>query len=479
MEVTAAMKLSLVNRDVDLLHGPIISKIFAFAVPLMISNLLQVLYSAADMIVVAQSGAEGAVGAIGTTNMLINLVINLFVGFSVGANVLVSRLIGAKDEQGIGSAVHTAVLAALLSGILGGVIGFVIARPMLTLMGDEGRVLELACKYSRIRFVGIPFLSLTNFCIAIFRGKGNSTTPLWIMSAAGIANVLMNLFFVHICGMDVDGVAWATVISNALSAGLLLAALARDPGPCRFRLKELRIDGASLREILRIGIPAAIQGCFYTISNLLISSSIITVNNRMNPGGSAVLDGHSAGMSIGNFATTCCEALELSFISITSQHCGARKYKRLRRFILDAYLSVVVFAVTLTQIISVFRTPLLSLYISEPAAFEAAYTRMNIMLTTYFICSFMSTGSQLLRGMGRSSLAAMITLIFTCVLRVVWILFVFPLNPTLECCYISYPLSWAAAAIAQTTAVFFCYRKLTKKAAEEPSSCGQGVAAKP
>ena len=449
-----------------MLEGPLVPKIIAFSVPLMISNLLQVLYSAADMIVVAQSGVEGAVGAIGTTGTPINLIINIFIGFSIGVNVLVARYLGRGYKSRVSSAVHTSLLAGFLFGLIGGAVGYLFSPAIMAALGDEGAVLDMAVRYCRIRFLGIPFLALTNFQIAVFRSKGNSTTPLAVLTASGILNVLLNLLLVLVFGMDVDGVAWATVASNVFSAGLLMYLLSQDEGPCRFSFAQLRMNWHVLGEILKIGVPAGLQAALYTISNMLIMSSILAVNNRLCPGGSAIIDGHSAASSIGSFVTTCGDALVLSYVSFTSQHCGARKYERLGKFIGTAYLCAAVFSLVASALILLVRDPLLSLYISDPMAFEAAHIRMNIMVTTYVFCTGMNCGAQILRGMGKSATSAMITLVCTCLLRVVWIYTVFAHYQTLESIYLSYPLSWLLAAIVQGIGVALCYKAMVQKAAQ-------------
>ena len=451
------------HKDVNMLEGPLIPKIIALAVPLMISNLLQMLYTAADMIVVARSGVAATVGAIGSTAQIINLILVLFVGFSVGANVVVARYIGAREPDKVTLAVHTALFAAAVFGVAGGAVGYASARRVMALLGEEGQLLELATKYCRIRFVGMPFLALTNFLIAIFRAKGDGTTPLTVLALSGLANVLLNLFFVLVLHMDVDGVAWATVIASVLSVAQLLFHLMRTEGPCRFSFRLLKLDWKILAELLRIGVPAGIQSALYTVSNMLITSSLLSVNNRVCPGGSAVIDGNSAAQSIANLASTCTDALVTSLVSFASQHVGARKYRRLRTFIGDAYLCCFVFSITSSWLLWLLRDPLLSMYISDPIAYETAYTRMGFMLRLYFLGALMSCGGQVLRGMGWSMTSTMITLILTCLLRIVWIYTVFAQYGTLTSIYVSYPISWGIAAIAQFIGVMLCYRHLTRK----------------
>ena len=457
------------HRNVSLLEGPLIPKIIAFALPLMLSNLLQVLYSAADMIIVRSSGVSGAVGAIGVTNTPVMLFIYVFIGFSVGANVAVARRIGAKQDDSISAAVHTSILTALLFGVLGGVLGVFFMPTALTMMHVEGSVWKMAAEYSQIRLLALPLIALTNFCVAILRAKGDSTTPLIVIAISGALNVAFNLLFVHAFHMVVNGVAWATDISSLFSAVMLLIVLAREEGPVRFSLRKLRIDPRVMWEVLRIGVPAGLQSAMYALSNTIITSSIVRVNNMLYPGGSAVIDGNSAAANIGSFVSTCSQALVISYVSFVSQHCGARKFDRLREFFVKAYLCCIVFNVCACSLVLLLRKPLLSLYVGEPGAFAAGETRLFFMIGAYLLCALMECGSMLLRGMSWSVSSAVITLITTCLFRVVWIYTVFPRYETLESIYLSYPISWLLAAVGQFITVTIAYRRVSRTPAPEPA----------
>ena len=464
--------VSLKPREVNMLEGSLVRSILVYSFPLIISNLLQILYSAADMIVVTLSGTEGAIGSIGTTGALINLVVNLFIGFSVGANVVVARRIGAGDPKGAERAVHTSILMSVLFGLAGAGIGIVISRPMLTLMGDEGRILSMAAKYSVIRFAGIPFLSLTNFGIAIYRAKGDTQTPLYILTASGILNVLLNLFFVLVFHMDVDGVALATILSQLFSAVLLLVGLSRTDGLCRFSVRKLKICMADAKEILSVGIPAGVQGALYSVSNMIIASSIIRVNNTLCPGGSAVIDGNSAAANLGQFVTTMGEAMALACVSFTSQHYGAKKFRRMGTVFRDFFLLSTAIVALPTVLVLLFRIPLLRLYVTDPMALETGTLRLYLILGTYLLALAMNLSSNILRGLGKSSLAALITLVFTCVLRVIWIYTVFEKVQTLTSVYISYPISWGIAAIFHTVCFLRIWKRLKR---ENPEPAGKGA----
>lgn len=248
------------SKDVDLLHGRLYSKILAYTLPLIVTNLVQMLYNAADVAIVGLSGVEGAIGAIGTTTALIHLLMGLFNGFALGSGVIVSRFIGEGNAQKVKLAVHTSVVTSLYSGIICMVLGLLVCKPVLSWMGDEGFILELASLYTKIYFFGVPFLSLTNFLISIFRAKGDTQTPLIILLSTGFLNVVLNLIFVVCFKMSVDGVALATTLSNVVSAVILVICLSRDNGVCHLSFSDLKTDKKSLKEIMRNGIPAGIQG---------------------------------------------------------------------------------------------------------------------------------------------------------------------------------------------------------------------------
>lgn len=263
-------KIRMQTGEMNMLEGPLLGKIFAFALPLMLTNLLQTCYSAADMIIVGLSGVDGAIGAIGTTNAMINLVLNVFSGFAVGTSVVVARNIGRGDRTATSHAVHTSLIVALVSGLVCAAIGLFISRPVLEAMGDEGHILDLASLYTTIYFIGTPFLALANFMISILRAQGDTRTPLFILTCTGLLNVVLNLLFVLCFGMSVDGVAIATVISNAVSVVLLAIRLRNDTGWCHLSLRRLHVDKSALGEIIHDGLPAGVQGALFSLSNMLI-----------------------------------------------------------------------------------------------------------------------------------------------------------------------------------------------------------------
>ena len=430
-----------------MLEGPLLGKVFLFAVPLMVTNMLQVFYNAADMVVAGLSGVEGAIGSIGTTTAMINLILNIFMGFSVGTNVVVARNLGKKDPEAVSASVHSSLIVGLITGGACALIGFFISRPVLALLGDVGHILDLASLYTRIYFAGVPFIALSNYLIAIFRAKGDTTTPLMILSATGLMNVLMNLFFVLVCGMSVDGVALATVLANVASSVWLGLKLMRDSGPCRLDLKKLRLDRSAVREIIRDGLPAGVQGALFSLSNMLIQSTIIGFNNRLCPGGSDIIDGNAAASNLEGFAYVATNSVYQASVTFTSKNFGAGKYRRIGSVMKNCYLVTGIIAVASAAILLLLHKPLLGLYSLEPLAEQTAMMRMRIMLIPYITLAFMEVGSGVLRGLGRSTTSTLISLIGSCVFRLIWIWTVVPLVGELWIVYLSYPISWALTAL--------------------------------
>ncbi len=441
----------------NLTEGPIFGKLLMFCLPLIATNLLQVLYNAADMMIVSLSHEPGAVGAIGTTGAFVNLVVNVFIGFATGANVIVARALGALDRDRVSKSTHTALLMGAMFGILGMILGLVAARPILSLMGAEGKLLDLATTYTQIYFLGVPFISLSNYLIAIYRAKGDTQTPLLVLSVSGLVNVALNLFFVLVCGLSVEGVAIATSVSNLVSAIWLGAILMKDESPCRLSFSKLRIDRQALKSILYVGLPAGIQGSLFSVSNMLMQASILQVNNMICPPGSAydaVVNGNAAGANLEMFAFTAQNSVYQAAITFTSQNVGARKHKRIYHLSLCCYLLGAAIATAVSLAVFFLRDPLLMLYgitggaegSLEAIAYNTAYLRMVYMMLPYFTIALMDVGCGILRGLGKAVSATVITLLGACAFRVVWLLTVFQMFPTLEIIFISYPISWIITA---------------------------------
>ena len=444
----------------NLLEGPLFGKIVLFVLPLILTNLLQRLYNAADMIIVGMSGVDGALGAIGTTGAMINLVLNLFMGLAAGTNVVVARWIGAGDRAETERAVHTSLVVSVIFGVACGILGLLISRPLLIFLGDEGHILELAVLYCYIYFAGVPFVAVMNFAICIFRAKGDTKTPMYILSASGVLNVVLNLVFVVFCRMHVDGVAWATVISNAIAAAVLVWMLLKEDSWCRVTPRKLKLHKNSFGEILRIGVPSGLQSMMFSLSNMVIQSSVITVNSMHCPGGSAVIDGIAAADNLETFIYTAQNSVHHGAVTFTSQHYGAGKIKRIRKVMVNCTIVAVMISLLFGLFIKLLQKPLLGLYISDSMAMQEAMVRHGVTLFAYAFCSLMEVVTGVLRGMGRSAICAIVTFFGVCIFRVAWNLLVFPLWPTMTCIFLSYPISWLL-----TTAIcfFICMHTLKKE----------------
>ena len=449
-------------------EGPLFGKILLFVLPMIATNLLQVAYNAADMMIVSLSHEANSVGAIGLTGAFINMVLNIFMGFSVGANVVIARHIGAKEGEKASRVVHTSILLALVLGAVGAVIGLLISRGVLVLMGAEGNLLDLATTYTRIYFAGAPFIALTNYSVAIFRAKGDTKTPLYVLTASGLVNVLLNLFFVLVCGMSVEGVALATMIANALSGVVLLYILSRNEDDCRFDFRKLGIDKEALHEVIRIGLPAGVQGALFSFSNIMIQSSILRVNKILAPGSvyEPVVEGNAAVSNLNGFIYTATNAVCQASVAFTSQNVGAGKYDRVKRVMLNCYAITSVVALLSSLSLIIFNNSLLALYgITDTEglagiAYDTAMTKMRCETLTYFLLAIMEVGCGVLRGLGRSLTSTIISLVGACLLRVVWLLTVFEHFLTLESIYLSYPVSWTATGL---TALVFVLVILSRK----------------
>ena len=476
--------MQAVKRKIDFTNGKVFLKIIWFVLPIVATNLLQMLYNAADMMVVSLSHEQNAVGAIGTTGSFINLIVNLFIGFAVGANVVVAREIGAGDSSRVQSAVHTALIIAVVSGIVGGGIGVGISRPVLTAMGNTGNLLELAVTYTYIYFLGVPFLALTNYLMAIFRAKGDAKTPLIVLACTGLLNVGLNLFFVLVCGLSVEGVALATAIANVASAVILLLKLQSAQDDTAFSWKLLKVDQTALKDIVVNGLPAGIQSALFSLSNMLIQSSIVTVNNNACPPGveyAPIVNGNAAAANLDAFIYTAMNAVYQGAITFTSQNIGADKPHRVRRIMYSCFAIAAGIGIILSALLLILKRPLLSLYGIVPGdagslerlGYEAAVIRFWWLSAPYFLCGLMEVCTGVLRGLGKSVTSTVISLIGACLLRVVWLWTVFPKSQTLETIFVSYPITWIVTNIAAFIVIQVSLRKILRAKREK----GQGGAA--
>ena len=423
------------HRTMDMTQGPLMSKVLFFALPIMLSGVLQLLFNAADTIVVGRFAGSLALAAVGSVGSLNNMIISLFIGLSVGANVVVARYTGAGKIREVSEAVHTSVLLSLVGGVALAFIGIFAARPLLTLMGSPEDVIDLAVLYVRILFAGMPVQMLYNFCAAVLRAIGDTKRPLYFLTLAGVVNVVLNLFFVIVLHMSVAGVALATIVSQAISAWLIVHSLMLMDGPTRLDLRRLRINRAILSEIIRIGLPAGVQSSVFSLSNVVIQSSV-------NSFGSIVVAGNAAAANIGNFIYQAMNTFQQAITCFAGQNIGARKPARILTSVKVCTFWAFLFGVILGPVSCLFAPQLLSLYSTDPAVIAVGAERMLIVCGPYFICGMMDVMTGALRGVGYSLLPMIVSLLGACAFRILWVMTVFAAVPTMQCLMISYPVSW-------------------------------------
>ena len=435
--------------------GPLFGKILLFYIPLMLSGILQLLFNAADIVVVGRFVGSEALAAVGSTSSLINLLVNVFIGLSVGANVLAARFFGAGKKEELSDMVHTAIATSLVSGIFLIFLGVLLARPALLLMETPENVIDQAVLYMRIYFIGMPATMAYNFGSAILRAAGDTKRPLYYLFAAGVVNVVLNLFFVIVCGLGVAGVAIATVISQVISAALVIRCLALSDSDYKLDLKRLRMVPDKLLRMVQIGVPAGLQGALFSVSNVLIQSSV-------NSFGSVAMAGNTAASNIEGFVYTSMNAFHQTAISFTGQNYGARNYKRIGRILLICQLLVIAVGLLFGNAAYLLGDKLLLLYSSEPEVITYGLLRMSIICTTYCLCGMMDVMVGSLRGMGYSVMPMLVSLTGACLFRILWIYTVFREIPTLQCLYWSYPVSWGLTFLAHLLCFVVVYRKLLK-----------------
>ena len=428
--------------EIDMTNGPLVGKTIRFAIPLALSGMLQLLFNAADIIVVGQFVGPQALAAVGSTSALIQLIVNLFIGLSIGVNVLVARYYGAGQSKDLHETVHTSVLVSLICGVILIFVGIALSRPLLELMGTPEDVVDQAVLYMRIYFAGMPVMMLYNFGSAILRAVGDTQRPLYFLFIAGIINVILNLFFVIVFHMGVEGVAIPTVISQCVSAVLVLLCLMKSEGVYRVELKKLTIHRDKLWQMTKIGIPAGIQSATFSISNVLIQSSI-------NSFGSIAMAGSTAGGNIEGFVWTAMDAFTQSTLSFTGQNYGAKKFHRITKVVWYNLILVTGVGIVLGVGAYLLGRPLLSIYSSDPEVIAYGLERMLLVCVPYFTCGIMNIFVGAMRGLG-SSLTPMVVSIFgVCVLRVVWIYTIFPLDRTFTMLFLSYPVTWVVTTLIE------------------------------
>ena len=440
------------SYEMDMCIGPLLGKILVYAIPLMLSGILQLLFNAADVIVVGRFAGHESLAAVGSTSALINLLINVFIGLSIGANVLVAQYFGAGKEKEVQDTVHTAITISLICGLALVFLGIFAAGPLLKIMGTPDDVLEKAILYMRVYFTGMPVLMLYNFGAAILRAVGDTKRPLYFLIAAGVVNVILNLGFVILLHMGVAGVALATVLSQCISAVLVCRCLMKSDSAYRLDLSRLGVRWRTLKRIAQIGLPAGFQGAVFSVSNVLIQSSI-------NAFDSVAMAGSTASANLEGFVYNAMNAVHQTNLSFTSQNLGGGKFERINRILLLCLGVVTVVGVVMGGGFVLLGPQLLRIYSSDPEVIRFGMVRLTIICGMYFICGWMDVLVGSLRGLGSSVIPMFVSLAGACGLRIVWIFTVFQWHHSLNVLYLSYPVTWVVTAAAH----LICFMMIRRK----------------
>lgn len=440
-------------------EGPLLKKILLYTFPIILTGILQLLFNAADLVVVGRYCGRLSVAAVGATGAIINLMTNLFIGLSVGAGVSVAHALGAGHSKDVSRTVHTAIPIAIVSGIFLTIIGVLGSETFLRLMGTPSDVIGLSATYMRIYFCGITATMVYNFGAAILRAAGDTKSPLYFLTAAGIVNVILNLIFVIVLDLDVAGVALATTASQVMSALLIIRALMKRTDSCKFSFRKMKIHRRQLTKILQIGFPAGIQGSLFSISNVIIQSSI-------NSFGSIAVSGNSAAGNIEGFVYMSMNSYSQTAVNFTGQNHGAGKFDRLKKIMIICLVSVFCTGFLFGLLVRIFGKPLLSFYIpGDKEAISYGLIRLTYICIPYFICGLMDVTTGLIRGIGYSVLPMIITIAGVCGMRIVWIYTIFqiPKYHTLQNLYLSYTISWSLTFVTELIVFLVLLRKLRKK----------------
>lgn len=439
----------------SMLEGPLLPSIISYTVPIILTSILQLLFNAADLVIVGRFRGSLSVAAVSATGALINLIVNLFIGLSIGAGVAVAHGLGSREDQVVHKTVHTALPTAIVGGLIVTVIGVCFSKTFLGYMGTPAKVLHLSTLYMQIYFGGIIFTMVYNFCASILRAAGDTKSPLIFLGIAGVLNVGLNILFVTAFHMNVEGVALATVISQALSAALVVLALMKRTDACKLYLSKIRFYKPQLLKIIRIGLPAGIQGSLFSISNVLIQSSI-------NSFGPVLMSGSGAASSIEGFIYVTFNAFHQTAVNFIGQNAGAGQYRRVKKILFTCLASSVVATLAISVLAYALGPQLLSIYITDsPKAIDYGMTRLAYIALPYFLCALMDVTTGSLRGIGASVTPMLISVLGICGIRILWIYTIFqiPAFHTPECLYLSYSISWILTFLVQLIAFFIIYKK--------------------
>lgn len=443
------------RRNIDMLNGSLFRNVISYTIPIILTGLLQLLFNAADLIIVGQFCGSLSVAAVGATGSITNLIVNLFIGLSVGAGVVVAQSIGAGDDKKTHRTIHTAIPTALVGGVVLTIIGIGFSETFLRWMDTPENILPLSALYMKIYFAGIIFMMIYNFCSSILRAAGDTKSPLIFLTIAGVINVVLNVIFVTVFNLNVAGVALATTSSQGVSAILVLITLIKRTDSCKLYLSQIRFYKDEFVQLIKIGLPAGIQGSLFSISNVIIQSSI-------NSFGDIVVAGNAAALNIEGFIYVTLNAFHQTTLNFTGQNIGANQYKRAKKVFLICLGCVLVIGLTMSTIMYSLGPQLLSIYITDsPEAIEYGLVRMTCLFIPFSLLGLMDVSGGGLRGMGVSFAPMVISVLGVCGIRIGWIYTIFqiPQFHTLEVLYLSYAISWGITFVAQTIAYFIAYNK--------------------
>ena len=443
--------------EIDMCNGTIMDKLISFSLPLMLSGILQLMFNAVDIIVVGRFSGSEALAAVGSTTALINLFTNLFIGISLGANVLAARYYAAGRDKEMSDTVHTAIALALVSGVVMAFVGLFFARLALLWMGTPDDVIDLSTLYMRIYFLGMPFFMLYNYGAAILRAVGDTKRPLLFLIISGCTNAALNLTLVIVFHLGVAGVAIGTVVSQFISCVLVLRCLQHSEGSYKLSFSRLKIEKQYLKPIFQVGIPAGIQSTVINFSNVLLQSSV-------NSFGSIAMAGYTAANNLFGFLYVTVNSITQACMSFTSQNYGVGKYKRMDRVLIDCIILSVSVTFVLGTGVYLTGPKLLQIYTTNPDVIACAMEILLYTTVTYFLCGLMDLFPGALRGMGRSTVPMILSIIGTVGTRIVWIYLIFPAHRSLDILFISYPASWILTIIMQVICFYFVRRKMLREA---------------
>lgn len=441
------------SKTIDMVNGPLLKNIFLFSIPLAITNFLQMMFNAADTVIVGKFAGQQALAAVGATGSICFLLMSIFNGLSMGSNVIIAQLIGSKNDERIEKAVHTAMTMAAVSGFFLAIIGIVLSKPLLQMMDTPSDIIDLSTLYMRIYFIGVFFMMIYNFGASILRSKGDTQRPLYFLAISGVLNVCMNVIFVVVLKMSVAGVALATAISQALASILVCSTLMKEEDATRLDIHKLGIIPSVAWDIIRIGVPTGIQGMVFSLSNVVIQSSINSF------GSSTIVAGNSAGANIENFVYIGM-VFSQATVTFTSQNIGANNKKQVKRILQYTLGLSIIFGVLLGVLVNVFGNTVLGFYTNDPSVIQVGIIRLRYVALFLALNGILDVFVASMRGMGYSTLPTGVMLMGICGVRLIWIWTMFPIFNSLECIYLCYPLSWTVTSIVQCIMWMYSHKKL-------------------